>query len=122
MCGVCMPSLVIEADGAVYPCDFYALDEHCLGNINDADADLTSLPSSLQMRNFLRVSHTVPDICRTCRYYPLCRNGCRRERTLSDGRTRHCQAYRTFFDRHIGQLEEMADIIEFQWKQKGRTP
>lgn len=127
MCGVCMPSLVVESDGEVYPCDFYALDEQRLGNLCHADTDIAALLSSPQMQSFLDASYTVPDTCRGCRYYPLCRNGCRRERTLPDGRTHHCRtilcpAYRIFFDRHIGQLEEMADIIEFHMKQKGRTP
>ena len=122
MCGVCMPSLVVEADGDTYPCDFYALDDCRPGNLCDGNTDIAALLASPQMQSFLQASHAVPDTCRTCRYYPLCRNGCRRERTEKDGRTRHCAAYRTFFDRHIGQLEEMADIIEYQMKQKGRTP
>ena len=122
MCGICMPTLVVEADGEVYPCDFYALDKWRLGNLCDGSTDIASLLSSPEMQNFLRESHAIPDICRGCRYYPLCRNGCRRERTRSDGRTRHCQAYQHFFDRHIGQFEELADLIEYQTKQKGRTP
>lgn len=122
MCGVCMPSLVVESDGEVYPCDFYALDTYCLGNLNDDSTNIASLLSSSTMQKFLSPSYTVPDACRGCRYYPLCRNGCRRERTLPDGRTRHCQAYQRFFDRHIGQLEELADRIEYHMKQKGRTP
>jgi len=122
MCGVCMPSLVVEADGDVYPCDFYALDDVLLGNLCAADTTIDTLLSSEKMRGFLAPSHAVPDACRACRYYPLCRNGCRRERLLPDGRTQHCTSFRRFFDRHIGHLEEMADIIEYQMKQKGRTP
>ena len=122
MCGVCMPSLVVEADGDVYPCDFYALDEYCLGNLCEDRTAIEALLSSAQMQAFLRASHAVPDACRTCRYYPLCRNGCRRERTLPDGRVQHCAAYHTFFDRHIGQLEDMADRMESLMKRKGATP
>ena len=122
MCGSCMPSLVIESDGDAYPCDFYALDDVLLGNLCVADTTIDTLLSSEKMRDFLAPSHAVPDTCRTCRYYPLCRNGCRRERTEKDGRTRHCAAYRTFFDRHIGQLEDMADRIESMMKRKGATP
>jgi len=122
MCGVCMPSLVIESDGDAYPCDFYALDDCLLGNLNDSNTAIADLLRSPQMQAFLSASHAIPDACRRCRYYPLCRNGCKRERTLPDGRTQHCTSFRRFFDRHIGHLEEMADIIEYQMKQKGRTP
>lgn len=37
-CGIhgrCQPQLVVEADGSVYPCDFYCLDEYRVGNILD---------------------------------------------------------------------------------------
>ena len=33
--GTCGIQNVVEADGSVYPCDFYVLDEYCLGNLND---------------------------------------------------------------------------------------
>lgn len=33
--GKCQPQFVIEADGSVYPCDFYVLDNYNLGNIKD---------------------------------------------------------------------------------------
>ncbi len=35
MVGRCGSSLVIESDGSVYPCDFYALDAWKLGSISD---------------------------------------------------------------------------------------
>ena len=33
--GFCSNQLIVESDGSVYPCDFYVLDEYCLGNIKD---------------------------------------------------------------------------------------
>lgn len=33
--GICSIQHVVEADGTVYPCDFYVMDEYCLGNYND---------------------------------------------------------------------------------------
>ena len=33
MMGICSEQWVIEADGSVYPCDFYVLDDWKLGNI-----------------------------------------------------------------------------------------
>ena len=34
MAGQCSRQIVVEADGAVYPCDFYVLDGFWLGNLN----------------------------------------------------------------------------------------
>ena len=33
MLGSCNMQFVVEADGSVYPCDFYVLDEYCCGNV-----------------------------------------------------------------------------------------
>ena len=33
--GTCGIQYVVEADGSVYPCDFYMLDEYRLGNLNE---------------------------------------------------------------------------------------
>ena len=122
MCGICMPTLVIEADGTAYPCDFYAMDEYLLGNLCDSGTTIANLLTSPKMYAFLAPSHAVSDTCRRCRYYPLCRNGCRKERTLSDGRTHQCTAIRRFFDAHIGQLEEMADHIERSMHERRLSP
>lgn len=34
MLGMCGMQYVVEADGSVYPCDFYMLDQYRLGNLN----------------------------------------------------------------------------------------
>ena len=34
MLGHCSLQTVVEADGSVYPCDFYMLDDYRLGNLN----------------------------------------------------------------------------------------
>lgn len=91
-CGQCAPYYVVEADGSVYPCDFYALDEWRLGSINDAGFD--RLARSENARRFLRTA-PLPEPCTHCAVYPLCRNGCRRERLEVTGLNRYCAAYRT---------------------------
>ena len=35
MAGVCGMQHVVEADGSVYPCDFYVLDGYRLGNLRE---------------------------------------------------------------------------------------
>lgn len=39
MLGRCAPQFVVESDGSVYPCDFYALDEHRVGDIRNDDLE-----------------------------------------------------------------------------------
>lgn len=98
-CGRCALSYVVEADGSVYPCDFYALDEWRLGNINEVGFERMS--RSPAARRFLERSGFVPEACGKCACYPLCRNGCRRERDELTGLNRYCEAYKALLSRAI---------------------
>lgn len=113
MCGRCTVQFVIEGDGSVYPCDFYALDEYKLGNINENSFE--DIIESEKAKQFVEASLTIPDECRKCRWYPLCRNGCRREReALSDnsyGKTRRCEAFKRFFEENEHEIAKAMNII-----------
>ena len=105
MMGVCSAQNVVEADGTVYPCDFYALDEYLLGNINtDGFAELDK-----RRQPFLQASLQGLEKCRSCRYGFLCHGGCRRDR---QGRTAieenyFCAGYMKFFDHALPGLVQL---------------
>ena len=111
--GICAPQWVVEADGSVYPCDFYALDQWRLGNI------LTdSFPEMEQKRQelgFIQWSRRLPEECRACRCVMLCRNGCRRNREPvtadSTAKNYFCQAYRDFLDYAAPRLSEVYQLL-----------
>ncbi len=107
--GVCSPQWVVEADGSVYPCDFYALDEWKLGNITeDSFADMEARRQAL---GFIQWSERVPEECAACRWYALCRGGCRRNREPvtrdASGKNRFCSAYRGFLEYAYPRLLEI---------------
>ena len=111
--GVCAPQWVVEADGSVYPCDFYALDQWCLGNIRT-----DSFPEMEKKRKelgFIQWSCRLPEECRTCRYVMLCRNGCRRNRGAvtadSTGKNYFCEAYQEFLDYAAPRLMEVYQLL-----------
>lgn len=90
--GRCSRQYVVEANGNVYPCDFYCVDEYRLGNINLAGFD--AMAKSARAQAFLRESLIIPEKCRNCNYYGLCRaGGCKRQRESDD----YCEAYKKFF-------------------------
>lgn len=100
MRGFCGPQWVIEADGSVYPCDFYVLDEWKLGNIlNDSLKDMEIVR---QKSGFIDQSKPIPEECRSCKWLMLCRNGCRRNRGINgmqvDGKNYFCTAYKGFLE------------------------
>lgn len=109
MGGHCGDYLTIEADGSVYPCDFYVLDEWKLGNFNvDTIEEITNRRTELQ---FVEMSMIVPDECSACKWYPLCRNACRRSCEPTTMNTREvnyfCESYKRFFEYAYPQLEEL---------------
>lgn len=110
MSGVCQSSCVVEADGSVYPCDFYALDQWKLGNIkNDSIGDMLTGEAS---KRFIETSLNKQDSCKRCKWYQLCRGGCRREcEPLRENNERvnyYCSAYKHFFDYAYDRLCLMA--------------
>ena len=77
MLGFCTAQLVVEADGSVYPCDFYVLDEYCCGNLKDHT--LQEILYSSTMQKFLREAKETKKICETCPFWKICRGGCKRQ-------------------------------------------
>lgn len=112
MVGCCSPQYMVEADGGVYPCDFYGLDSYYLGNVlENTWAELDKARDAL---GFIQASRRVPEECRSCRWYPLCRNGCRRDRRTEGeqpGRSRWCEAYASFLPYALPRLRRARSLL-----------
>jgi uncharacterized protein len=113
MAGNCTPYFTVEADGSVFPCDFYVTDEWRLGNIREQS--LSELMSSTLAKCFVSSSLPVDPACQGCFAFPLCRGGCRRDREPFVGElpglNRYCKAYKEFFayagERLMGMAKEL---------------
>lgn len=114
--GICSMQGVTEADGSVYPCDFYVLDEYRLGNFNENS--ISDFFEHERAKRFIEDSKNISDTCRECPHYTLCRGGCRRTRILEpDGKTYRsyfCESYRMFFDKAGERLAEIAQYLRRQ--------
>lgn len=76
MLGFCTPQFVIEADGSVYPCDFYVLDHYKIGNINtDTIADLRHQEVS---QIFISEPKRMSPFCAACQFKSMCNGNCKR--------------------------------------------
>lgn len=115
MRGACSPQLVVEADGSVYPCDFYCLDGFRLGNF--LTDDLEQIERQREKLRFLTDSAQPAPDCAACPWRLLCRGGCRRHRTASGApdapleRSRFCEAYRAFFEYAYPRLCQLAAMV-----------
>ena len=113
MRGCCGLQYLVEADGSVYPCDFYGLDQYRLGNI--LANSWVELDRARETLGFVETSLRVPEECKNCQWYPLCRNGCRRDRLETAdglGRNYYCQAYAGFFSYALPRLRRAQNLLK----------
>lgn len=76
MNGRCGLQFATEANGDIYPCDFYCTDEYFLGNINDTP--LKKIAESKKAVDFVLSTVAVKEKCKECEVYRLCLGGCKR--------------------------------------------
>ena len=112
MNGICSRQFVIEADGSVFPCDFYMLDKWLLGNFNiDSIEDFEKKRLELQ---FIEQSTHMDPSCQNCKWVYFCRGGCRRDRILLNneflGKNRHCISFQNFFEYAYPKLVEIVNL------------
>lgn len=111
--GECGVQFVVEADGGVYPCDFFMLDEYRLGNFNTDR--LPQINEKREQIGFIERSRRICAECRACPYFGVCRGGCQRSREYLPGedayKSHFCEGYRYFFDRCLPRLREAAKLV-----------
>ncbi|MDQ0221838.1 radical SAM/SPASM domain-containing protein [Streptococcus moroccensis] len=76
MLGNCSIQYVIEADGSVFPCDFYVLDDFKMGNIQNER--LRELFNSKQAQQFISEKNPINIMCHSCPFKEACYGGCKR--------------------------------------------
>lgn len=76
MSGNCSMQMVVESNGNVYPCDFYVLDKYLCGNI--IKNSILEIGKSLFLKKFLSEDKLFSKRCEKCRFYNICRGGCKR--------------------------------------------
>jgi uncharacterized protein len=110
MKGCCSIQHVVEADGSVYPCDFYVMDEYKIGNfLEDSIEEMGNRGLEI---GFVEASLNRPEECKTCNYAYLCRGGCRRNRQIDEagqlGQNYFCSSFKYFFEKTHIRMEEIA--------------
>ncbi len=110
MRGVCSFQHVIEANGDVFPCDFYVMDEYYIGNIyGNSYAQMHEKDIS---KNFIKESIDPHQKCTKCPYFKFCRGGCKRHRTNEHNLNKYCNAYYEFFSKTEEKFQEIAHLIK----------
>lgn len=114
--GHCSIQFVVEADGSVYPCDFYVLDRYRMGNFKENTVE--ELAENGRATGFVKDSLEPDPECKTCPYGMLCRGGCRRNRETgadgSLGKNCFCGAYKRFFEAALPRLRQIAARLSME--------
>lgn len=103
--GFCAPQFVVEADGSVYPCDFYCLDEYLAGNVN-RDA-VAAIAASKGVERFLEDSEPEHPLCAACETRAMCGGGCKRTRNFLQSEPGYCPL-KDFFAHSLDRLCTLA--------------
>ena len=110
--GVCSFQNIVEADGSVYPCDFYVMDGYCLGNLRTDSFEV--IEQRRKESRFVENSINHTEKCRSCPYIAICRGGCRRHREqpgTEPGENYFCESYKMFFDACLPRMREIAACL-----------
>ena len=107
-CGQCGGYFVMEADGSLYPCDFFTLDEWRIGKLGEES--LSVIAESEIFRRFLSQSAQKPVECTACLWRGLCNGGCPNDR-INDEKGVHnyyCDAFRMLFEHSGERMQRIA--------------
>jgi len=105
MCGLtgrCSPQIVVEADGGVYPCDFYVLDDYRVSDLTDHT--LREVFDAVVSSGFYDYGKEkeLPVHCTDCTHNKWCRGGCKRmSQAVYNNNT--C-GMRLFSDKYLNEL------------------
>ena len=110
-CGSCGTYFVVEADGSVYPCDFFALDEWRLGRLGEQS--LEEMAAGETAKRFLAWGKEKPPECGACPWKSLCNGGCKNDWT--QGHNYCCKAFRMLFEH---AYERMRVIARAEFRQR----
>jgi uncharacterized protein len=108
MCGVCGNYFTVEANGDIYPCDFYCDSSYKVGTLYD------DKPFEINEKHkaFIDESLIIHKHCSECVYHYLCRGGCRRDRINGFTENRYCAAYTAFFEYAGGRMHSTVRRIQ----------
>lgn len=97
--GMCHAQIVVESDGTVYPCDFYSDSQHKLGNL--LENTMSEIVKTKTMSDFIVQSLKVNQECIECKFYTLCRGGCKRyhhEDSSHTSKHKYCEGIKLFLN------------------------
>ncbi|WP_390410428.1 SPASM domain-containing protein [Lacticaseibacillus jixiensis] len=110
--GKCQIQYVIEADGTVFPCDFFALDEYRLGNITEMTLKaLFEQPQAMQWLS--GTPRVLPQYCAACPFKRMCCGGCKRMKdAMYVAKSNRFCGYRAVLETILPQAQAIMALVQ----------
>ncbi len=106
----CRQYFLVEHNGDVYPCDFFAEESLRLGNV--MENDWSELRASAVYRDFGLKKSSLHPACRECPYLELCAGDCLKHRLRRGQDPRQlswlCRGWKRFYAEALPRLRRMA--------------
>ncbi len=120
----CTSYFLVEHNGDVFPCDFYAYEDWRLGNINtDSFGDLVK---SKKRAEFSGMKQKVNPACRECSYFSFCHGDCTKFKVFEDRSPDSlsflCPGFKDFLAYTEKRFDKVADQVRTQRRQNGEVP
>ncbi|MBC1520602.1 SPASM domain-containing protein [Listeria aquatica] len=108
--GECQMQYVIEADGSVYPCDFYVLDTYRLGFIQELS--IRQLFNRGITSPFICERKKRPSFCSKCPFEQMCLGGCKRMKDcMYVNEEENMCGYQSLLEVFIPQIDEILKCL-----------
>ncbi len=106
----CNTYMVVEANGDVFPCDFFVRDDLKIGNIMENTWE--ELLKSERFKEFAGHKTRYNEDCKKCEYQPFCNGDCQKFRSFSDwthpsGLSSLCSGWKQFYNHALPTLKEI---------------
>jgi uncharacterized protein len=112
-CGIlgnCQMQYVIEADGSVYPCDFYVLDDYRMGYIQEQT--LRELFEQEISRDFLCEKPALQEKCQKCPFIQVCGGGCKRMKDAMYVDEQNFCGYEQLLSEFVPKIDEILALLQ----------
>lgn len=113
---VCGRSVAMEHNGDLYSCDHFVDPEHLLGNIMKSTF-VDMVDGAAQTKFGADKKDALHDKCLQCRYLPLCRGACPKDRVGGPGEgglNYLCEGYKAFYEHSFSVFKKMAVCLRLQ--------
>ncbi len=112
-CGIlgnCQVQYVVEADGSVYPCDFYVLDDYRMGYIQEQT--LRQLFEKNISKTFVCERPKMPQKCLSCPFQIMCCGGCKRMKDAIYVDDKGYCGYQQLLQEFVPQINRILSLLQ----------